>query len=90
VTDEERALVRELVIREAFALGIMAAVLWYMGPGKIIIGGWLHRAHVLMHVNEGRIDHEVARFRAEVSRWDHEQQAAQPDNRPGGSGPCGC
>lgn len=83
------AVVRRALVTEVIGLAAMGAVLWYMGPGKIWIDGLIHRAHVLMHARGDAIDVQVDQFRAEVSRWDHEQ-AAQQDRRPGRGGSCGC
>jgi hypothetical protein len=89
MNDEDRAVVREMIIKESIALLIMGAVLWYMGPGKLLTAGLLHRAKTAMGARGSAIDVQVDQFRAEVSRWDHEQ-AAQKDRRPGRGGPCGC
>jgi hypothetical protein len=89
VNGEERALIREMMIREGFALLVMAGVLWYMGPGKIVIGGLVHRARTMTAAAASAEDVKVEQFRAEVGRWEHEQ-AAQADKRPGRRGPCGC
>jgi hypothetical protein len=89
VNDDDRQVLRETLIREAAGLAVMAVVLWYFGPGKLIMSGWRHRAKTWAASRGGPIDVQVAQFRAEVSRWDHEQ-AAQQDRRAGGAGPCGC
>lgn len=86
---DDASVLRQTLIREGVALAIMAGLLWYMGPGKILIGGMVHRARTMMGARETEIDVQTARFRSEVSRWEHEQ-AAQADNRPGRGGGCGC
>jgi hypothetical protein len=89
VSDDEKALAREMIIREGAGLLIMAAVLWYMGPGKITLSGWAHRARTMAAARTTQIDVQAEQFRGEISRWEHEQ-AAQADHRPGRRGPCGC
>jgi hypothetical protein len=89
MSEEEQALVREMVIREGIALLVMAGVIWYMGPGKIVISGLVHRARVMAGTRSTAIDVEVQQFSSEVSRWEHEQ-AAKKDRRAGRGGPCGC
>lgn len=66
---------RDAVIREGVSLLALAAVLWYFGPGRMTIAGWRSRVVNLYQSPRDRIDAEVARFRAEVSRWEHEQAA---------------
>jgi hypothetical protein len=89
VTDDDMLVARRALITEGIALAAMAAVLWYMGPGKLIAAGLLHRARTAMGARATLIDVQVDQFRAEVSRWDHEQ-AAKQDRRAGRGGPCGC
>lgn len=90
MSDDERALVRETVIREGAALLMMAGVLWYMGPGKVTVSSWLHRARTMAGARATVIDVQVQEFNAEVSRYEHEQTAKQ-DPRAGRRGPCrGC
>jgi hypothetical protein len=89
VTEEDMAAVRRALVTEVIGLAAMGLVLWYMGPGKIWAAGMLHRARAMMGARASAIDIQVGQFRAEVSRWDHEQ-AAQQDRRPGRGGPCGC
>lgn len=83
------AVVRRALVTEGIGLAAMAAVLWYMGPGKIWVSGLLHRYRTMAGARGSAIDAQVEQFRAEVSRWDHEQ-AARPDRNPGRGGPCGC
>ena len=78
MNEEERQLVREVAIREGAALALMAAVLWYVGPGKLWLSGVRHRIGMAASGRSTAIDVKVEQFRAEVSRWEHEQ-AAQPD-----------
>lgn len=78
MSDEDRAVLRDAVIREGIALAVMAVVLWYMGPGKLVVSGIVHRARTLTGSRTAWIDSEIARFNASVSRWEHEQ-AAHPD-----------
>lgn len=85
--DETRAAVKDALVREVVAIGALMAILWVMGPGRVLIPAWAARARVLM----GRTDpHEgtVRQFASEVSRWDHEQ-ASQQDRKPAAGG-CGC
>ena len=89
MNDEQPSVLRDAVIREAVGLAVLAAVLWYLGPGRLIVGGLVHRAKTTMGARSTAIDTQVAQFRSEVSRWDHEQ-AAQASRKPGGDGPCGC
>lgn len=88
MTEEERAILRETLIRETAGLLVMAAVLWYLGPGKLWLSGMRHRTVTWWQARGGPVDVEVAQFRSEVSRWEHEQ-AAKADRRAGGCGPCG-
>jgi len=89
MTEEDMAVVRRALVTEAIGLAAMGLVLWYMGPGKIWLDGLAHRARARLSARGTAIDAQVEQFRAEVSRWDHEQ-AAQQDRRPGRGGPCGC
>ena len=73
MSEDDGAVLRDAVIREGVALAVMAAVLWYFGPGRTWLAGIRHRAGQMMSARGSRIDAEVARFAAEVSRWDHEQ-----------------
>lgn len=87
--EQQPSVLRDAVIREAVGLTVLAAVLWYMGPGRLIINGLVHKAKTSMGARATHIDTQVAQFRGEVSRWDHEQ-ASQKARRAGGDGPCGC
>jgi len=89
MTDDDLAIVRRALITEVIALAAMGAVLWYMGPGRIWVAGVAHRARSMMGARASAIDVQVDQFRAEVSRWDHEQ-AARTDRQSGRGGPCGC
>lgn len=87
--DETRAAVKDALVREVVAIGALMAILWVMGPGRVLIPAWAARARTLL----GRTDpHEaqVRQFASQVSRWDHEQ-ASQQDRKaaPGGCGGCG-
>ena len=83
-----REVFREVMIRECVALGITLALLWAIGPGRVLVPAWIARARALM---AGRDEHEgqVRQFSAEVSRWDHEQ-TARANRKPAAGGPCGC
>lgn len=86
--DETVAAVKDALVREVIALGVLLGVLWVMGPGRVLVPAWMARARAMW----GRADaHEgqVRQFASEVSRWDHEQ-SAQADRRPAAGGPCGC
>ena len=87
--NDDAAVLRETLIREAVGLAVMLGVLWYFGPGRIIVSGWRHRAQTWFDARGNAVDAQVAQFRSEVSRWDHEQ-AAQQNRGTGGAGPCGC
>jgi hypothetical protein len=78
MNDEDRAVLRDAVIREGIALAVMAVVLWYMGPGKLVVSGLVHRARTMTGSRSAWIDSQIAVFRTDISRWEHEQ-AAQPD-----------
>lgn len=89
MTEDDTSVVRDALIRETVGLATIALVLWFMGPGKIWAAGLVHRAKTMMRAPGDRIDTEVAQFRTQVSRWDHEQ-AAQAHRRPAKDGGCGC
>ena len=78
MTEDDLAVMRRALISEGIALAAMALVLWYMGPGRILVSGLAHRARMIMAGHGTEIDAKVEQFRAEVSRWEHEQ-AAHPD-----------
>jgi hypothetical protein len=88
VGDGDRAVMRAALIKEGAGLAAVILIVWYMGPGRILIGGLRRRAEIW---REGRAPDEsvIRQFRAEVSNWDHEQ-AAKKDRRAGGQRPCGC
>jgi hypothetical protein len=88
MTEEDAALLRQALIKEGVGLLAVLAVVWYMGPGRILIGGLRRQAEI---ITERRDPHEgaVGAFRNSVSRWDHEQ-AAQQDRRAGRARGCGC
>ncbi len=73
--NEDGAVLRDALIREGVSLGVLVLMLWYFGPGRTVIAGWRHRVVNLYQAPRDRIDSEVAKFRAEVSRWEHEQAA---------------
>lgn len=89
MTDEDMAVLRRALITEGIGLAIMGVILWYLGPGKLWLSGIAHRVKTTRGTRASHIDTQVRQFAGEVSRWDHEQ-AAQPDQKPGGGGPCGC
>jgi hypothetical protein len=85
--DDGRAL-REALIREAVSLGVLAAVLWLAGPGRVLIPAWLGRLRELVRPRDPH-ESQVRQFAREVSEWDHEQ--AVPKDRPAAPGnDCGC
>lgn len=85
--DRQDSVLRDALIREGVGLVVLAVVLWYMGPGKLVISGLVHRAKTTMGAQNRAIDNQVAQFRGEVSRWDHEQAAHKANPSAGG---CGC
>lgn len=89
MTEEDQAAIKGALIREGVGLLVMAGVLWYLGPGRIWVGGVRHRFKTWRLRHSGPIDAAAAEFARDISRWEHEQ-AAGPDHRPGGSRPCGC
>lgn len=89
MNEDDAAVLRQTLIKESVGLAAMAIILWYFGPGKLWVGGLVHRAKTMMGAQNSAIDTEVAQFRAKVSRWDHEQ-AAQADRKPGRGSGCGC
>jgi hypothetical protein len=88
VNDDDRTALREALIREAVSLGVLAAVLWLAGPGRVIIPAWLGRLRELVRPRDPH-ESQVRQFAREVSEWDHEQ-AAPKDHPPAASGGCGC
>lgn len=89
MSDEDLQVLKRALITEGIGLAVMAAVLWYLGPGKLWLSGIAHRARTMRGGHASHIDTQVRQFAGEVSRWDHEQ-AAQQDRKPGRGGPCGC
>lgn len=89
MTDDDAAVLRQTLIKESVGLAAIALILWYAGPGQLLIKSWAHRVKTVMGARADHIDNQVVQFRAEVSRWDHEQ-AAQQDRKPGRRGGCGC
>lgn len=85
MTGEDAAIIKETLIREMPGLAVMAVILWYMGPGKDLLSGLRHQVRTRMGARGSAIDTQVAQFRNQVSRWDHEQ-AAQADHWPGYGG----
>jgi hypothetical protein len=79
------------LVREAVGTLVILAVVWYLELGgrtqvRALIGHIRRR----LAARAGRIDAEVARFRAQVTEWDH-QQRQQPSPRPRPEdGGCGC
>jgi hypothetical protein len=89
VNEDDAAVMRQTLIKESIGLLAVAVIVWYMGPGRILIGGLRKRAELLLEGRRTAEDIEVAAFAGEVSRWEHEQ-AASKDRRAGGERPCGC
>jgi hypothetical protein len=89
MTQEDAAVLRQTLIRECTGLTVMMVLLWYLGPGKDLVHGLVHRARTAMGARASAEDAEVARFNTDVSRWDHEQ-AAHENHKAGGGKPCGC
>lgn len=77
MTEEDAAVLRQTLIRESVGLAALGLMLWYFGPGRTWINGLAHRARTMMGTRQAGIDAEIAWFRAQVSRWDHEQAAQQ-------------
>lgn len=88
MNSEQRDVITDALIREGLGLLVMAGVLWYLGPGRSWTAGIARRLRAQWQVRRNWIDTEVAQFRGQMSRWEHEQAEA-PDRAPGG-GPCGC
>ncbi len=86
--DETRAVLRDTVIREAAGIAALLLLVWMFGPGRMQMQRAAHRARTVFSRTDP-YETDIMQFRAEVSRWDHEQ-AAQQNRRAGGSGPCGC
>ncbi len=87
--DDDVRVLRETLIREAAGLGVLLAVLWLIGPGRMRLEQARHRIGRILQPDDPYAG-EIRSFAREVSRWDHEQ-AAQQDRRAGGSGTgCGC
>lgn len=78
--DDTRAAVKDALVREAIAVGVLVAVLWVMGPGRILIPAWLARGRALL---AGSDPHEgaIRQFAREVSEWEHSQWIPQVDPR---------
>jgi hypothetical protein len=89
MTEDERAVMRETLIKEGVGLLAVLAVVWYMGPGRILIGGLRRRAEIFREGRRSDIDVQVSEFGQKVSRWEHEQ-AAKAARRAGGERGCGC
>jgi hypothetical protein len=85
VSGEDAAIIKEVLIRETPGLAVMMVILWYFGPGRDLLSRLRHQVKARMGARGRAIDNEVAQFRNQVSRWDHEQ-AAQADHRPGYGG----
>jgi uncharacterized membrane protein len=80
--------VKDALIREAIALGALALILFAVGPGRTLVPALITRARLLWGGTDP-FEAQARQFASEVSRWDHEQ-AAKPDRRSAGGGPCGC
>ena len=89
MSEDEIAELRQVLIREGVGLLVVLAVVWYMGQGRILIGGIRRRAELYREGSRSAVDIEVADFAGKVNRWDHEQ-AAQAHRRPAKDGGCGC
>lgn len=81
--------VKDAMIREGVALAAMVIVVWYFGPGRMWLQALRHRAVALWSARDNAVDRQVREFGGQVSRWEHEQAAAQ-DHGSAGDDPCGC
>ena len=88
MTEEEQAVLRQTLIKESIGLLAVLAVVWYMGPGRMLIGGLRRRVEIWQEARNPD-ENVIRQFRTEVSNWDHEQ-AAPKNHQPGRGGPCGC
>ena len=80
-TDSE--FIKRVMISEGVSMLVMLGMLWYLGPGRVLLAGVAHQVRTRYTRRRNRIDAEVAKFAGDVSRWDHEQ-AAQKDHPAGG------
>jgi hypothetical protein len=76
---ETSALLTETLIREGVGLVVMAAVLWYIGPGRVWAWAVVEHVRARFRARAEAAEIEIAGFRRQVSEWEHEQ-AAQPDH----------
>jgi hypothetical protein len=89
MTEEEKLILKQTLIKESVGLLVLLGFVWYMGPGRILIGGLRRRVEIWQEAGSSAIDVEVQQFGNQVSRWDHEQ-AANAARKPGGQRGCGC
>ena len=73
MSSEQRQVLAETLVREGVGLLMMAAVLWYLGPGRDWIAMRLGQLDRIRNARQDQIDVEVARFRHDMSEWEHEQ-----------------
>lgn len=85
---EGRDFLARIVISEGMSILFALGLLWYMGSGRLVIAGLVHRARTAVARRRQGVDSEVARFAGEISRWDHEQAAKS--RHPSSGGGCGC
>lgn len=83
-----REVFAETMIRECVALGVTLALVWAIGPGRVLVPAWIARVKALWRPGDAHAG-QVRQFAAEVSRWDHEQ-ASRQDRRAAKGGGCGC
>jgi hypothetical protein len=88
MTEEEQAVLRQTLIKESIGLLAVLAVVWYMGPGRMLIGGLRRRVEIWQEARNPD-ENVIRQFRTEVSNWDHEQ-AAKKDHRAKPERGCGC
>lgn len=83
-----REFLARVLISEGASLLVAVGMLWYLGPGRLLINGVVHQLRARLRQRGNYIDREAARFSAEISRYDHEQ-AARSDH-PSAGGGCNC
>jgi hypothetical protein len=83
--DETRQALKDALVREAVALGALALIMFAIGPGRVLVPAWLHRARQWFRPADPH-EAQVREFAREVSAYEH---AARADRRPADGG-CGC
>ena len=73
--DGTRSALKDALVREAVALAAVAAMVWLIGPGRVLLPAWLNRARTAVLGPRDPHEAQVREFAREVSRWDHEQAA---------------